>query len=150
MSKFRLHKNFWHVAIPVAITATLIYLAVKMNNAPRHVMPVTDNPIKPAGYSNSDGLDYSGLADQIYNAEEGCSADYGTVLSVFKQLNTLSDFQALTNAFGVRNYNPCWATHPIDRFLGDDQYVNLDRYLTTNLEYDQMMEINDIISSLTS
>ena len=134
-----LKKYKWWIG-GVGVAGLLIYLYNKNKS----------NTVNFNGWANQTGLNFADLANQIYNAENGCATDEQTVLNIYSQLKSAGDIQALTNAFGTRVLNPCWVDHPIDAMTGSgNQSMDLQTFLNANLSQNALNQIAQIQASFT-
>ncbi len=128
------------IAIGVTIGVVLLFLYVKKIRSECKAGTLCDN------WSNQSGLDYKALADQIFNAENGCATDLNTVIDVYSQLKTPADFANLSEAFGKRIFTECWMTHPVDTLTGTNtQSLDMESFLRKNLSQDEFTNISNIL-----
>lgn len=87
-------------------------------------------------------LDYRSLAKKIFDACDGYGTYENTILDVFKQLRNNADFDALSDAYGVREVSSGTGNIFQSNFKGD-----LSSTLRDELSSSWIDDINDELSS---
>lgn len=88
------------------------------------------------------GIDYRSLAKKIFDACDGYGTSEDTIVDVFKQLRNNADFDALSNAYGVREVSSgTWNVFQ-SNFQG-----NLSSTLRNELSSSWIDDLNEILSS---
>lgn len=92
--------------------------------------------------SGVSGLDYRALAKKIFDACDGYGTSEDTIVDVFKELRNNADFDALSNAYGVREVSSgTWNVFQ-SNFQG-----NLSSTLRNELSSSWINDLNEILSS---
>lgn len=134
------------------ITSTIVLLAVAVGV--KFLLPKKPSEASNGGSDNSgggtggtggtvaSGLDYRSLAKKIFDACDGYGTNEDRIVDVFKQLRNNADFDALTDAYGVREVSSGTGNIFQSNFKGD-----LSSTLRNELSSSWIDDINDELSS---
>ncbi|MGH2642309.1 MAG: hypothetical protein ACRDE2_00045 [Chitinophagaceae bacterium] len=88
---------------------------------------------------------YETWSDELVNAFSGCGVDFGTVLSVFNNLQNEADLVKLISTYGTRNYNKCMSWIYI--FGSGIKNYSLPSAIGDKLSADQINQIDNILAT---
>ncbi len=138
-------KQLGYAAIAIIAIAGIFYFKKKKSKLPpldgQYTNMDAESMDMEAELPSMD-LSFSDLANQVFNALDGCGDDFIAVETVFSQIKSAEDVQKLAEAFGTRVNTSCFITHPVDAMMGDNKTkVDLFKFLKNNLSYEQYTQI---------
>jgi hypothetical protein len=87
-------------------------------------------------------MDYRSLSNQIFDAVNGYGTDEEKIKRIFKMLKTDSDFDALKDAYGVRQVSSGRGNFFVSNYEGD-----LVSTLRDEMDDSEIAELNQILTS---
>lgn len=102
-------------------------------------------------YPSYSASQYEVFSQELAVAMAGCGTDDGMILNVMRAMHNDADVLRLIQVFGIRPYEPCFYTNPIDHatwvfnkeaFLG-----TLGVWFAWDLSTGNIEDINDILQS---
>ena len=96
-------------------------------------------PLQPS----TNSLDYSQMADNLFNAMNGYGTGNTTIEEELKKLKSKSDWNNLVNAFGIRKISSGFGNIFQGDFTG-----NLPECLNDELDQDELKSANKILNKI--
>lgn len=100
-------------------------------------------------YPSFSASQYEAYSQQMAQAMAGCGTDEDAILRIMGQLRNDADLIMLVKTFGVRAYEPCYLTNPIDHatwvFNREAFPMSLDAWFSRDLSTGNIEDINDVL-----
>jgi hypothetical protein len=128
------------VILGLGMVAYLVFK--KKGNSPSPV-PLPPNPDPYGGGNGVSNLDFTKMADSIFDAMDGYGTGNNTIENELKKLKSKADWNALVSAFGTRKISSGTGNIFQSDFTG-----NLTECLNDELDSDELEDANEILNKI--
>lgn len=128
------------VILGLGLVAYLVFK--KKGNSPSPV-PLPPNPDPYGGGNGVSNLDFTKMADSIFDAMDGYGTGNNTIEKELKKLKSKADWNALVSAFGTRTISSGTGNIFQSDFTG-----NLTECLNDELDSDELEDANEILNKI--